>query len=65
MAKFGASRVFPFADGTTEVVERHITLGHGARNLNQTFQIYWRPTHRGAVEVVYAGPHLPTVSGNT
>ena len=65
MARFGERRSFPVDGGARVAVEQHLTLGHGARNLHETLQIYWRAAGDEAVEIVYAGPHLPTVSENT
>lgn len=65
MAKFGDNRTFKLDDGRLARVEQHVTLGHGSRNLHETLQLYWRCADDDAVEVVYAGPHLPTVSANT
>jgi len=65
LAKFGDRREFPLDDGQLAVVSQHVTLGHGARNANETLQIYWRRAADGGTEIVYVGAHLPTVSENT
>lgn len=65
MAKFGDARKFTLDDGATVVGDQHVTLGHGARNRNETLQLYWRRAEDGTTEIVYAGEHLDTVSANT
>jgi|GEM_PF-5172201 len=43
-------------------MESPALLGHGNRNPNETLHLYWRRAPDGAMEIVYVGEHLPTVS---
>ncbi len=64
MRAFGAERQFRLDDGSRVECQQHLTLGHGARNEHTTLHLYFRAQGAGA-QILYAGPHLRTVSHDT
>jgi len=64
MRAFGDERRFVLDDGKVVECQQHITLGHGQRHEGTTLHIYFRSVGPKA-QVLYIGPHLRTVSGNT
>ena len=63
MSRYGKQRQFSGLDGERIEVQQHVTLGHGTKP-HATIQIYFTQAE-GRALIVYLGPHLHTVSGDT